>query len=104
MRIRRKVVGLTVGVLLAGCSSSQSSTPPSGSATSPSASASLQLQSAIHEMVVGLAAKQLSLLCAGFKKSPGSVIDAFVAPLSATGVNPGQAGQALILELSVACR
>jgi hypothetical protein len=54
-------------------------------------------------MLTDLAPAQISLLCDGMRSDPNGTAESFARPLSATGVDPVEAGAALVEELNEVC-
>ena len=116
----KQALGL-VGCLLAAltltsCSSSSTSegspdSPPTASvapstqtpAQTPAPNSHLLLRESIRTMLTGLTPAQVTLLCDGMKADPNGTAESFARPLSATGVDPVEAGAALVEELNVVC-
>ena len=107
------LMGCTLALLaLTSCSSSSSSegstdVPPAAS-IAPSTQTSAPnsqtlLRESIRTMLTDLAPAQISLLCDGMKSDPNGTAESFARPLSATGVDPVEAGAALVEELNEVC-
>gem|GEM_PF-4162492 len=107
------LTGCTLAVLaLASCSSSSSSEgstdvlPTASIAPStqtPAPDSQTLLRESIRTMLTDLAPAQISLLCDGMKTDPNGTAESFARPLSATGVDPVEAGAALVEELNDVC-